>query len=101
VPPPRVWAEKDPMADRRLKGARAALLAVSEELSIPVENLLMPETLRRVSWAPPEPLSLDSLATALRVADVRQWQIEVTLQPIFDAFVDAVQEPAPVEDPVS
>jgi len=101
VPPPRVWAEKDPEADRRLKGARSALLVVSEELNIPVENLLMPETLRRVAWNPPPAFSLESLTLALRSADARQWQIDATLPAIYDAFVDAAQDPPATADAVS
>jgi ribonuclease D len=98
VPPPRVWAEKAPAADRRLKGARAALLVVSETINIPVENLLLPETLRRICWNPPEPLSLELLRTALDASDARSWQIETVLQPIMDAFVEAAQEPEPPQD---
>jgi ribonuclease D len=101
VPSPRVWAEKNPVADRRLKGARAALITVSEQLEIPVENLLMPETLRRIAWTPPEPLSLASLEATLKAAEARPWQIDSISQPIHDAFVDAAQEPGPMEDSVS
>jgi ribonuclease D len=47
MPPPRVWAEKNPEADKRLKTARAAMTDVAASMSIPVENLLTPE--RRIS----------------------------------------------------
>jgi len=101
VPPPRVWAEKAPIADRRLRGARAALLGVSETLNIPVENLLLPETLRRICWNPPEPLSLELLRTALEASDARSWQVDTVLQPIMGAFVEAAQEPEPPQDTTS
>ncbi|TPX05287.1 ribonuclease D, partial [Schumannella luteola] len=52
VPAPRAWADKNPEADRRLKLARAAVGARAEELEIPVENVLTPDTLRRVAWSP-------------------------------------------------
>src|SRR5439155_10353983 len=35
LPPPRAWADRNPEADARLKGARAALGVLSETLSIP------------------------------------------------------------------
>ena len=48
VPAPRLWAEKNPEADRRLKRARAAVTARAEQLGVPLENVLTPDTLRRV-----------------------------------------------------
>jgi ribonuclease D len=91
VPPPRVWSDRNPPADRRLKLARAALAEVAELLSLPVENLLTPDTLRRVAWTPPEPLTLGTLQEALRDLDARPWQIDATAQVILNAFVDADQ----------
>ena len=63
MPPPRVWSEKNPEADKRLKAARAAVTVVGESMSIPVENLLTPELLRRVAWTPPEPADAASIAS--------------------------------------
>ncbi|MFP7833222.1 HRDC domain-containing protein [Marisediminicola sp. LYQ134] len=93
VPPARVWADRNPPADRRLKLAKAAIAAVSELLSIPLENLLMPETLRRLAWSPPESLTLDAIRSALEDLDARPWQIDATAQVILDAFVDLDQTP--------
>ena len=53
-PPPRAWADKDPVAARRLQLAREAIIATAEELRLPAENLLTPDFLRRVLWTPPE-----------------------------------------------
>lgn len=89
VPPPRVWADKNPVADRRLKMSRAVLSEIAMELSIPVENLLTPESLRRVAWNPPEPADRDSLAAALVGLGARTWQIDATVQAIADAFAEA------------
>ncbi len=100
VPPPRVWSDKNPEADRRLKRARAAVTQVSEELSIPVENLLTPEYLRRVAWTPPEPTDPESIANALAELGARAWQVDATSQVIAKAFVEAAQSPEdPPEDP--
>jgi ribonuclease D len=98
LPPPRAWADRNPEADARLKGARAALTAVSEERSIPLENLLTPETLRRVAWTPPEEVSDGSIAAALAAHGARPWQIEETSQVIARAFVESTQtSDAPIE----
>ncbi len=48
------WAERDPVAARRLARVRAAVAAVAEQHALPPENLLQPEALRRLAWSPPE-----------------------------------------------
>jgi ribonuclease D len=101
MPPPRVWADKNPEADRRLKFARAAVTDVSTEMSIPVENLLTPDLLRRVAWTPPEIIDRESIADALRAVGARDWQLDATAQVIADAFVEASQSPEPPSEPAS
>jgi ribonuclease D len=91
LPPPRSWAERNPEADVRFKAARAALTAVSDELSIPLENLLTPDYLRRLAWSPPTPASVDSIRSALADLGARAWQIDATAQLITDAFVEVPQ----------
>ncbi|MCX7522449.1 HRDC domain-containing protein [Microbacterium sp. STN6] len=99
MPPPRAWAERNPEAHERLKHARAALAAISEERSIPVENLLLPEAVRRLCWSPPAELTPAALADAMREHDARPWQIEACAQRLSQAFVEASQSAAePAED---
>ena len=93
LPPPRVWSEKNPDADKRLKSARSAVTDVSTEMSIPVENLLTPELLRRVAWTPPEPAGREEVAAMLQELGARPWQVDATAQVIADAFVESKQEP--------
>ena len=93
VPPPRVWADKNPEADRRLKGARAAITELSESMAIPIENILTPESLRRVAWRPPAEISIDSVRSALADTGARDWQLDATAQLIHSAFVEALQTP--------
>ncbi|MBC7518686.1 MAG: ribonuclease D [Microbacteriaceae bacterium] len=95
VPPPRVWADRNPVADRRLKGARAALVDISELLKIPIENLLLPEALRKLAWTAANDADLASVRLLLAASGARPWQIDATAQTIHHAFVDAVQIPAP------
>ena len=101
VPPPRVWADKNPEADRRLKGARASLLLAAEELDMPVENVLTPETLRRVAWTPPAEISLETISTSLVELGARPWQVDAIAQVIADAFVRIDQTPDEPENPAS
>ena len=93
IPPPRVWSDKNPEADGRLKRARAAVTAVGERVSIPVENLLTPELLRRVAWAPPEPIDPTTIASTLTELGARPWQVDATAQVIAEAFVEPAQTP--------
>lgn len=98
VPPPRVWSDKNPEADKRLKRARAAVTEVGTTLSIPVENLLTPELLRRVAWTPPDPIDAQTIGAALEESGARPWQIDATAQVIAKAFVEAAQSPEEPQD---
>jgi len=94
VPAPRLWADKNPEADRRLKLARAAVTERAEALAIPVENILTPETLRRIAWSPPAEATPEAIADALRQHDARPWQVEQLAEIIANAFVEARQPDA-------
>ncbi|MEU5181780.1 ribonuclease D [Streptomyces longwoodensis] len=76
-PPPRAWADKDPAAAARLSAARTAVSALAEELSMPQENLITPDTVRRVCWEPPQGVTADSVAEALVSHGARPWQVEL------------------------
>jgi len=97
LPPPRAWIDRNPEADRRLKAARPAVEARAEELNMPTENLLTPETLRRVAWAPPAEITVETIGVALSDLGARPWQIDQTAQVIADSFVaslnDVIDEP--------
>jgi ribonuclease D len=90
-PPARSWATRDAAAAARLAAARAAVGAVAETHRVPVENLLAPETLRRVAWTPPEPVTEDAVARMLRDRGARHWQVELTAAVIAAAFAAAAE----------
>ncbi|WP_394429331.1 HRDC domain-containing protein [Streptomyces sp. SGAir0957] len=75
-PPPRAWADKDPAAAARLSAARSAVSALAETLNMPQENLITPDTVRRVCWEPPKPVTPESVAEALAAHGARRWQVE-------------------------
>ncbi|MGZ4604459.1 MAG: HRDC domain-containing protein [Kineosporiaceae bacterium] len=77
-PPPRVWADRDPAAAARLARARACVAALAAEHTVPVENLLPPDIVRRLSWAPPEPADEVAVRAFLAERGARPWQIELT-----------------------
>ncbi|WP_055569947.1 HRDC domain-containing protein [Streptomyces atriruber] len=74
-PPPRSWADRDPAAAARLSAARAAVSAVAERIGMPQENLITPDTVRRVCWEPPAQVDQESVAAALAAHGARAWQI--------------------------
>ncbi len=106
-PLPRAWADRDPVAARRLAIAREALSALAEEQGLPVENVLTPDYLRRVLWTPPGTRDPDSLAAAVAVAladlGARAWQVElagpVVTAAILEGDVPPAAEPTPTAEP--
>ncbi len=87
-PAVRVWRDRDPVAADRLAGAREVLSGVAQGVAMPVENLLPPDALRRWAWEPPQPVDVNSIASALRAAGAREWQIELCATPLAAAFDD-------------
>jgi ribonuclease D len=85
-PPVNRWADKDPDAAARLSAARAALAAIAEERRLPVENLMLPDLVRRTCWRPPATLSEDVVAEALRAGGARPWQVELTMAALAKAL---------------
>jgi ribonuclease D len=93
MPPPRAWADRNPPADARLKAARPAVEELATELAMPTENLLTPDTLRRVAWNPPAEITPETVGAALAEWGARDWQIGQTAQVIATAFVESVNAP--------
>ena len=89
-PPARAWADRDPVAAARLAQARAVLGEFARARNIPIENLLSPDSMRRVLWAPPVDPTPLSVAQALSELGARQWQIDISV-PI---LVNAINRPA-------
>jgi len=87
-PTPRAWAERDPVAAARLTLAREGMNRLSSDHQVPAENLLSPDTVRRVMW---EPAGEDTEAIAAQLAGLgaRPWQIELTAPMLRDAVVGA------------
>jgi ribonuclease D len=85
-PPAHRWAERDPAAAARLAAARATVSAIAEAHRLPVENLLAPDALRRLSWDPPQPTDTETVSLALAGYGARPWQVELTAGPVASAL---------------
>jgi ribonuclease D len=72
-PPPRSWADRDPVAADRLARVKDAITQIAHEHDVPLENVLSPALVRQVAWQPPA-----DIAEALAAAGARPWQIGLT-----------------------
>ena len=82
-PPPGTWSHRDPAAAQRWEGVRPKVLALAQQHQLPLENLIAPDALRRLLWAP-DGLSAPDLDTQLSGYGVRPWQRELVVPVIAD-----------------
>jgi ribonuclease D len=107
LPPIKLWRDKFPEKYAPLSHARVRLEKISEENSIPIENLITPELVRRICWSPPagstENLKVEAVQTQLLSLGARSWQVKLVGQAISEALLEKEAVPAPVEEeaPVS
>jgi ribonuclease D len=102
-PLPRAWAERDPVAARRLTLAREAMATLAEQQGLPVENVLTPDYLRRTLWTPPptrEPGELlDAVAAQLAGYGARSWQIALAAPVLTSAILEGdTEDPETTDD---
>ncbi|AYY13410.1 ribonuclease D [Actinobacteria bacterium YIM 96077] len=88
-PPARTWSSREPEAAARLASVRAVVAEIAEAHTLPVENLLAPDVLRRVTWDPPDQITEAAVAAAFRARGAREWQIRLTAGPVADALATA------------
>jgi ribonuclease D len=74
-PPPHRWAERDPVAAARLARCREVVTRIATEHRLPPENLITPDSVRRLAWTPPEPADPESVAKVLTGYGARRWQV--------------------------
>lgn len=90
-PPAGRWARIDPEAADRLVAARAELATLSDQVSVPVENLVSPELVRRLCWDWPT-VSVGTTAAdvtidaRLAAGGARPWQRELTVPRLAQAL---------------
>lgn len=89
LPPVKVWREKYPLRYAALTHARHNLSLRAKELSIPLENMISPEHVRRICWSSP----VGHVDQALVELGARPWQREIAA-PILES---ALLEKEPLE----
>ena len=90
---PRNWKDRHPEAYARFVCVRESLAAIAEKSSIPVENLALPEMIRRICYDPPLEFEPSAVATWLRDAGAREWQIELIHSELTDCFLRVAEDP--------
>ena len=91
-PPASRWSRRKPEAAVRLESARAGLSAVSQRVSVPTENLVSPEVVRRLCWDwQPVDDTTAAVDDFLREAGVRPWQRELVVPVLTEALTTAAQ----------
>jgi ribonuclease D len=91
-PPAHRWAERDPIAAQRLTAVRTVVAALADEHSLPAENLLPPDIVRRLAWRPPDPPAPAAVAADLAEHGARPWQVELTATPISKALSRLIEK---------
>ena len=98
LPPIKLWRDKFPEKYAPLSHARVRLEKISEENSIPVENLITPELVRRICWSPPqgsiELLQVEAVEQSLLTLGARPWQVNLVGRALAEALLE--KEPVPV-----
>ena len=80
-PPTNRWARRKPEAAARLDAARAALTEVSQRASVPTENLVSPDLVRRLCWDwNPGADAAAAIEEFLRAGGARPWQRDLVVQ---------------------
>jgi len=85
-PPAKSWPDRDPEAARRLAALRPAVAAIADEHRLPTENLLAPDTVRRLAWQPPDPPTEAEVRAVLVEHGARRWQVALTARPLARAL---------------
>ncbi|NLV79263.1 MAG: ribonuclease D [Rhodococcus sp.] len=81
-PPAGRWSRHHPEAAARLADARTELAALAAEVSVPVENLVGPELVRRLcwDWDPAQDVDIvDHIDASFDAGGARPWQRALTV----------------------
>jgi ribonuclease D len=90
-PPPHRWAERDPVAAARLARSRQVVISTAEAHTLPPENLISPDYIRRLAWAPPDEITPQTVGDTLRGFGARPWQVALLADGLAEALPDPSQ----------
>jgi len=103
LPAIKLWRDRFPEKFAPLSHARARIETIAAENEIPAENLISPESIRRICWSPPvgSTAARDEPAVRLALAGLgaRAWQIDLVAAALADALLE--REPLIIEEAVA
>ena len=97
-PPTHRWQERDPVAAGRLAAVRTVVAALADEHTLPAENLLPPDAVRRLAWQPPDPPGVAEVSADLAAHGARPWQVGLTALPISRALGRLIEKGEEAEE---
>ena len=86
IPNHRNWPNRFPEAELRLQALKPVMADLALELEVPPENILQPDLMRRVAWAPE-----NDIAAQLTELGARKWQVEAVAEKFTAALADLNQ----------
>jgi len=102
LPPMKLWRERFADKYAPLTHARFAVENVAVELSIPAENLISPEIIRRICWNPPEGSlqvhNVEAVSQAMSNLGARKWQVEIVAPLVASALLEREPREIPGEE---
>jgi ribonuclease D len=104
LPPLKLWRERFADKYAPLTHARFAIENIASELSIPAENLISPEIIRRICWTPPlhstSSLEVEAVSQAMLALGARPWQVNLLAPSVAAALLEREpREIPPKEEP--
>ena len=92
LPPIKLWKDRFPEKFAPLSHARALIEGLAIANSIPIENLISPEIVRRICWSPPAQSTTirnePAVRSALTGLGAREWQVDLVAPFIADALLE-------------
>jgi ribonuclease D len=96
LPAIKIWESKNPPAYARATHIRAKISELAREYALPPENLLSPESVKRLCWSEPPMGELgEYIRNTLSSSGAREWQIELIGEHLVAGL--RAQEPLQVE----
>jgi ribonuclease D len=102
LPPIKLWRERFPEKYAPLTHARFAVETIAQELSIPTENLISPEIIRRICWTPPAAsttaIDVQAVSEAMAKLGARPWQVQLVAPSVAAALIELEPREVPVPE---
>ncbi|MDR1387990.1 MAG: ribonuclease D [Propionibacteriaceae bacterium] len=87
-PAPRTWRRSNPVAARRWDQLRPAVNQLAEQHNLPPENLISPDSLRRLAWQP-DGSDRTAVWSQFERLGARPWQCDLLAQTVSQVLLEA------------